>query len=101
MELGDPIIVHINCQFSQPVNYQGQPPLAGEPFQFNLMTCSDPYNLYYEDGQGQGFFLDSRISYGDLFVVTFLLLFLGIIIWKAVVDFILPKTIKPLRKGDI
>jgi len=88
------------CQLSQPVNASGTPPLSGEFWNFQNATCSVPYLSVATDTDAH-FYLDERITYGDIFLATFMLLFLLAGIFKVVWNFIVPKPVKLLTKNDL
>lgn len=90
----------LTCEFFNPVNYLGNEPLEGEPFQFKNATCSTDFISLIEDNGDAHFYLDERITYGDIFIMSFILLFFLAGIFKLVWDFIFPKTIKALTKND-
>lgn len=78
----------MDCDFSIPLNYQGETPTAGEPFQFQHATCdAGPiYTLIQNTENGAEFYIQKTLSYGDLVLITFFSLFLifGIvkILWQ-------------------
>lgn len=68
----------LNCQFSAPVNYTGNPPAEGEPFAFTGMTCtSDQLSAITNGTTGANFFINKTLSYGDILILIFLILFFG------------------------
>ena len=63
----------MNCTLSQPVNYTGEPPAAGEPFAFTQMTCASSTK---EEITGTGdFWISKQVDYGQVLILTFLLIF--------------------------
>jgi hypothetical protein len=91
----------MDCNFSNPVNASGSRPSAGEYWQFASATCQEIYITKIEDGQGNFYYVDARITYGDFFIAVFLILFLVAFAWKAVFDFIVPKSFKAHSKLDV
>lgn len=68
----------LNCQFSEPVNYTGSPPASGEPFAFSGMTCnSDQISGITNGTTGSNFYINKTLSYGDILILIFLILFFG------------------------
>jgi len=69
----------MNCNFSQPVDYTGAPPTAGEPFAFTQMTCTSSIKQEITGPTTQGntgdFWLSPQIDYGQILILTFLLIF--------------------------
>ena len=62
----------MNCNFTQPVDYTGAPPAAGEPFAFTQMTCDGAK----EEITGAGdFWISKQLDYGQVLILTFLLIF--------------------------
>lgn len=93
--------MEIGCVYSNPLTASGVPPTGSEAWQFSTVSCSHPYISYIENGQGQYFYLDERISFGDLFIGFFLLIFLMFFIFKAVWTFFMPVSIKALTRNDL
>ena len=63
----------MNCILSQPVNYTGEPPAAGEPFAFTQMACTSSTK---EEITGAGdFWISKQLDYGQVLILTFLLIF--------------------------
>lgn len=91
------------CDFFNPVNWQGNPPVEGEFWNFASSSCAKnlDYIQYVSSTNGAGFYLDQKISYGDIFIVFFLLFFLCWGIFRAVCDFIFPTIIKALTQRDL
>ena len=68
----------MNCNFSQPVNYTGEPPAAKEPFAFSQMTCDGSVGTggATEQITGAGeFWVSKQLDYGQVLILTFLLIF--------------------------
>lgn len=88
---------NLNCIFSEPVLYTGEPPASTTEFwQFKILDCtSTNLELIENPSTGANFYLDKSINYGDILVLTFLLLFAIFGIIKAISDFFLPKRIEP------
>jgi len=62
----------MNCNFSQPVDYTGAPPTAGEPFAFTQMTCDGEKEQITGTGT---FWISKQLDYGQVLILTFLLIF--------------------------
>jgi len=81
----------IECQFSVPVNLATDPK---EDFEYSVMNCqatSTSLELIENATTGASFFLRQEITYGDILVITFLMLFLIFGILKFLTDFLIPK----------
>lgn len=72
-----------NCEFSTPQNYLGEPPEAGEFWQFQEMTCEEEPARFETLGmaeEGEFVLLDRAINATDfLMVVFFIFIILGFI----------------------
>jgi hypothetical protein len=78
----------LNCQFSDPVNYTGSPPAEGEPFAFSGMSCSDDkFSLQANGTSGANFYIDKTISYGQILIIFFVLLFFVFGVFKMMWNF--------------
>lgn len=90
------------CEFFNPVNSAGAFPETGEVWNFASSTCKKNIDyLTLVQGGEAGFFKDDRISYGEFFIVFFLLLFLCWGIFKALWGFVFPKFWKALSQRDL
>lgn len=79
----------MECEFLNPANFEGQPPATGEPFQFQNAVCTaDEYFLIENSETGASFYLDKTLSYGDIILITFLIIFLLFGTLKFVWNFI-------------
>ncbi|MCX6721569.1 MAG: hypothetical protein NTY04_00005, partial [Candidatus Staskawiczbacteria bacterium] len=72
----------MNCNFSQPVNYQGNPPGKQDAFAFTQMTCDGTIGTggsteqIVGPGMGSGtFWISKQLDYGQVLILTFLLIF--------------------------
>jgi len=81
----------MNCEFSNPVNYLGEPALEGEYFNFKTFTCSERFEVIENQSTGAEFYIDKTMSYGDLILVVFLSIFLVFSILKFIWNFICPR----------
>jgi len=66
------------CNYSQPVNYQGEPPHKNDPFAFSQMTCDGSIGTggTAEQITGAGdFWISKQLDYGQVLILTFLLIF--------------------------
>jgi hypothetical protein len=90
------------CQFFNPVNSAGTFPEVGEYWNFASSTCKKniDYLTLIKVGDAR-YFMDHRISYGEFFIVFFLLLFLCWGIFKALWGFVFPKFWKALSQRDL
>ena len=68
----------MNCNFSQPVNYTGMPPGDKEPFAFSQMFCDgtigEGSTIEQINGTGN-FWISKQLDYGQVLILTFLLIF--------------------------
>lgn len=68
----------MNCNFSQPVNYLGNPPEKNDPFAFTHMACDgtvgDGATIEQIEGPGT-FWISKQLDYGQVLILTFLLIF--------------------------
>ena len=80
----------MNCNFSQPVNYQGVPPGKNDPFAFTQMTCiSTTKEQVVGPGMGSGtFWISKQLDYGQVLILTFLLIFFVGFITKFLWNFV-------------
>lgn len=79
----------LNCQFSNPVNYTGSPPAAGEPFAFSGMTCSDDkFSLITNGNTGSNFYINKTLSYGDILILFFFIIFFAYGVFRFMWNFI-------------
>ena len=83
----------MTCEFSDPVNYLGEEPLEGESFNFKTLTCeTEEFVNYYENGStGANFWLDERISYGDIFLMIIVSIVLTYVIAEKIGKFVFRK----------
>jgi hypothetical protein len=68
----------MNCNFSQPVNYLGNPPGKNDPFAFTQMTCDGSIGTGGSTEQITGpgeFWISKQLDYGQVLILTFLLIF--------------------------
>ena len=64
----------MDCDFSQPQNYQGNAPAVGEPFQFQHVTCNISEAEQITNGTAS-FYISKQLDYGQVLILTFLFLF--------------------------
>lgn len=74
------------CNFSQPVDFTGAPPYAGEPFAFTQMSCGSADSLEQITGAGN-FWISKQVDYGQVLILTFLLIFFVGFIVKVLWNF--------------
>jgi hypothetical protein len=78
----------LDCEFTTPLNYTGSPPADGEPFAFSEMSCNSDFFQKYENIENGGlFYTQKTISYGDMLVLTFLILFFCAGVFKILWNF--------------
>lgn len=68
----------MDCVYSVPLNYLGNPPGEAEFWQFSEMNCGLPeyYTFIQNPETESSFYLTKTLTYGDILVVVFLSLFL-------------------------
>lgn len=91
----------ISCSFSIPLNATGTPPVGAEFWQYSTVVCNDHRIALIENGEGQSFYIDQQISYGDFLITTIILLAFMIWIVKLIWDFIVPLSMKILTKNNL
>lgn len=89
------------CEFSSPLNASGTPPVNNDFWQYSKATCTTPYITLIENGEGQSFYVNQQISYGDFMIITFLLLFLMYVLVRTVWNFLVPVSVRFLTKNDL
>jgi len=78
----------MDCTFADPLNYTGSPPAEGDPFAFSTMTCTDDrFSQYINTNNGGSFYLAKSLSYGDILVLIFLILFFAVGVLKLFWNF--------------
>jgi hypothetical protein len=81
----------MNCAFSQPVNYTGEAPKKNEPFAFTQMVCDGTTGAGSgtEEITGVGdFWISKQLDYGQVLILTFLLIFFVGFITKSLWNFV-------------
>jgi hypothetical protein len=100
-------MIQTNCVFSEPLywcktcgalepleTHAGAP--SGTAFQYSKAVCdgedsTSTIALIKNNDTGAEFFIDKTISYGDILLLAFVLLFCIMGIVKSISDFIIPK----------
>jgi len=81
----------MNCNFSQPVNYLGNPPGKNDPFAFSQATCDgsigEGSSIEQINGTGE-FWISKQLDYGQVLILTFLLIFFVGFIVKFLWNFV-------------
>lgn len=79
----------MDCEFSTPLNFEGQPPAEGDPFQFQYATCqSETLALIHNDTNGAEFYIQKTLTYGELLLIIFISIFFVFGIFKFIWNFI-------------
>ena len=81
----------MNCTLSQPVNYTGNPPGTNDPFAFTQMTCDGSVGTggSIEQITGTGtFWISKQLDYGQVLILTFLLIFFVGFMTKSLWNFV-------------
>jgi len=74
----------MNCIFSEPANYTGVSPAEGEPFAFTQMVCDGEKEQITGTGN---FWISKQLDYGQVLILTFLLIFFVGFIVKSLWNF--------------
>lgn len=79
---------HFFCEWNNPVNAMGNPPVDNQPFQFKNASCSSDLISYINNPTTNAeYYLNKTFSYGDILVVIFFSIFLVYILLKAIFSF--------------
>lgn len=83
----------MECVLSEPVN------LGIDSWAYSKMSCSfSELELIQNGTTSAEFYLDKRVSYGDVLLLTFLMIFLAFGIVKFLSEFLIPKSVNFRRK---
>jgi len=93
----------INCELQDPKTHTGGTPTSTEIWNYQKMICeatSTPETLELIENAttGASFLVRQEISYGDILIVNFLMLFLVFGILNFLINFIIPKTIRYFKR---
>ena len=84
-----------NCQFSEPVNSEGNPPAEGEFWFWKKIDCeTNETGLTTIQNEDYTAYISSKINLADIFIMGFLIILLGAMIFKWIREFIYPKIVK-------
>lgn len=89
----------LNCEFSDPVNYLGLPASEDEIWNWQKVACSEAGMTEITDGNYTAY-ISSKVDFGDIFVIGFLILFIGALIFKFLWDFVNPRIVKIKGQQD-
>jgi len=79
----------MDCEFSTPVNFEGQPATADEQFQFQYASCnSEILTLIHNDTNEAEFYIQKTLTYGELLLIIFISIFFIFGVFKFVWNFI-------------
>jgi hypothetical protein len=76
------------CNFTNPVDYTGTPPTAGEPFAFSIMTCDSHFTQITNADNGATFWVNQSLSYGDILILFFIIIFFVFSVFKLLWNFL-------------
>jgi len=89
---------NIYCEFSNPVNKDGEYPHILDTWNFKNINCTasgtttnETLELIQNPDNGANFYISKKISYGDILVLTFLTIFLVYGLVKFFMDLMIPK----------
>lgn len=83
-----------HCEFSNPVD------LGGGDFEFAHIECAELNATSISDGTSTAFILN-RIDIGEIFIIFFIILFLGGIIFKFLWNFIHALIVKGKSQNEL
>lgn len=82
----------MDCQFNNPVNFLGLPPMEGECWNFQNASCTnDQILLIQNPTTGTEYYLSKTFTYGDLLLVIFGFLIFIFLITKGLWGFFFKK----------
>lgn len=86
----------MDCQFSTPINLGTE---ETPDWAYSEMTCEfSEIELIENATTGAEFYISKTIGYGDILIITFLMLFLIFGILKFLTDFLIPRLVNFKRK---
>lgn len=86
----------ISCEFQDPKTHTGQTPTSTDFWNYQKAICqgtSTSLELIENASTGASFYISKEVGYGDILIVTFLMLFLVFGILQFLIGFIIPKFI--------
>lgn len=84
----------INCEFLNPKTFDGGSPTSTDFWNYQDLICegtSTQFELIENASTGASFYISKIINYGDILIITFLMLFLIFGSLKFLTDFLIPK----------
>jgi len=79
----------MDCIFSAPLDFEGNVPVEKEPFAFSVMTCTDNnFSIITNEITGASFSVDKTLSYGDILILIFIILFFGYGVFRFCWNFV-------------
>jgi len=93
----------INCHYSTPKTFDGSTPTSTDFWNYQDLFCEGTttpkmFELIENASTGASFYISKEIGYGDILIITFLMLFLVFGALKFLTDFLIPKLINFKRK---
>jgi hypothetical protein len=89
-----------NCEFSNPVKWDGSPAQNRQDFQFKNMECNASGTAMISDGTFTAY-VEKKVDLGDIFIILFLTIFLSFWIFKVIWDFTHPRIFKGKSVNDL
>ena len=84
----------IICEFQTPKTHTGETPTSTDFWNYQEMICSSTLETLIENAStGASFYLSKQIGYGEILIITFLVLFLVFGIFNFLIKFFLPQKI--------
>jgi hypothetical protein len=72
----------MDCIFSEPLNFENTAPSDGQPFAYSKVNCETSQTL--AEGAPFSFYIDKKISFGDVAIYSMLVIFCLIFLIKVV-----------------
>lgn len=86
---------NIDCYFESPLTWEGETPTSSDDFwQYSEIKCESQdieIDLIQNATTGAEFYIKKSVSYGDILIIVFLMIFLVLGIMKFLTDFLIPK----------
>lgn len=82
-----------NCEYSTPVDWEGQPASNSSFWSWKNVECNASGTIMISDGNYSAY-IEKKIDLGDIFLILFLTIFLGFLVFKFVWDWVFPRIVK-------
>jgi len=64
----------LDCEFLNPVNYNGEFPTSTDLWEFSKVSCSSTNETLITSSGSENFIIDNSINYGQILIILFLIL---------------------------